>query len=122
MQPFAPNKTPSSACYNITWLHRWFQDNIVNVGARGAACADAGQPIHAWWRGLTAPVLVDQLDCSVRRTDPGGHAASDTPEAHPLAKERLGGGRPSATEGLALGPGKASLFQGYAHRGPLHLR
>ena len=23
MQPFAPNKTPSSACYNITWLHRW---------------------------------------------------------------------------------------------------
>ena len=94
----------------------------VDAGARSAACADTGQPIHAWWRGLTAPVLVDQLDCSVRRTNPGGHAASDTPEAHPLAKKRLGGGRPSATEGLALGPGKATLFQGYAHRGPLHLR
>ena len=37
---------------------------------------------------------------------------SDTPEAHPLAKKRPRGGRPSATEGLALGPGKAALFQG----------
>ena len=47
-----------------------------------------------------------------RRANPGGHAASDTPEAHPLAKKRPRGGRPSATEGLALGPGKAALFQG----------
>ena len=71
-----------------------FQDNkTVNVGAQSASCADTGQPIHAWWRGLTAPVSVDQLDCSVRRTIPGGHSATDTPEARSLAKKRLGGGQ-----------------------------
>ena len=63
-----------------------------------------GASPHRFWSTSSTAVFGERILEATLRPTPRRHI--------PSPKKRPRGGRPSATEGLALGPGKAALFQG----------